>query len=561
MIENRATALPAADRRREWFAAALLVILPLGLYIPVYNGAFLWDDDSYLERNPLIRQPDGLETIWFEPRASPQYYPLVFTSFWIEYRLWGLDTTGYHVVNVVLHAISAVLLWRILVLLKLPGAWLAAAVFAVHPVNVETVAWVTERKNTLSCALALAAAFVYLRMRRATAEGEPFHRGAYLASLALFLGALLSKSVTASLPAVLLVIAWWQNGKVTRRDLLATLPMFALAIPLGLHTAWLERVHVGATGSAWESTPVEKVLVAGRVVWFYAAKLLVPIDQSFIYQRWRIDSDQAWQYLFPAAAVALVAGFWALRKRIGRGPLAASLIFGGVLLPVSGFFNVYPMQYSYVADHFAYHAGIALLALCACGFVRLCRRFELERLQTLTATSAVGVLGFLAFTRCMVFADPETLWRDALAKNPDSAMVHTNLGDLLQRQGRLNEAYGHFDRAVTLAPDRSLPALKLGILLYRVGRRDEAVAHLRKAVQLSPASARALTSLGAILTDHGDPREALAYLKKAVALDPKTGAMHYNLGRAYWRLGRRDEAQRSFDRAQQLNLKFVLPEP
>ena len=266
--------------RRFLLAAAILILLPCVAYVPLWNAGFIWDDDDYVTKNAMLRSASGLFNIWFNPRSIPQYYPLVHTTFWIEYQTWGLHATGYHVVNVLLHTISSFLLWRLLAYLRVPGAFLAAAIFAVHPIMTESVAWITERKNVLSLPLALGSLLCYLRFERLRALQsetgmQPWHL--YAVSLLLFLCALFSKTVVCTLPAVILVIHWWKHGQLRYRPLLPLIPFFVLGISLGLTTAWLEKYHVGAQGAEWSLSLLDRFLLSGRNVWFYAERLSGPL--------------------------------------------------------------------------------------------------------------------------------------------------------------------------------------------------------------------------------------------------------------------------------------------
>ncbi len=449
-----------------WGAA--LVVMVAVCYAPTLRDGFIWDDDAHVTQNRTLRSLHGLWQIWFVPFSLPQYYPLVHTTFWIEYHLWGSNPIGYHAVNVLLHAASVLLLWRLLAQLRLPGAWLAAALFAVHPVQVESVAWVTERKNVLSLALVLASLVCYLRFAPAD-EGEPRGDVAsmspnrrlrwYAGALFLFVAALLSKSVVASAPAVLLVIDWWKRGRISRRDVMPLIPFLALGIAAGLHTAWLEKHDVGAAGAEWAFSPIDRVLIAGRVAWFYAAKLVWPHPQMFFYPRWAIDSHAAWQYLYPLAALLLLVGLWLARKRIGRGPLAAALVFGGVLVPVLGFFNVYPFRFSFVADHFQYHASISLLVLFAAGAALVMRKLpgDAQGMLRLAAAAVLLVLAVVACRRTSVFHDPEVLYRDTIAKNPACVVAYSNLALFLGDQGRIEEALPLSREGVRLGPNKAPP--------------------------------------------------------------------------------------------------------
>ncbi len=353
-------------RCKAWLLALTLLAATFIAYQPVWHAGFIWEDDDYVTKNQALHSVDGLQRIWSTPGTTHQYYPLVFTSFWVEYHLWRLQPFGYHLVNVILHAVNAVLLWRVLRRLGLPGAWWAAAIFALHPVNVESVAWITERKNTLSGLFYLLAALAWLRFRPLTA-GETSRTPEwrfYWVALGLFACALLSKTVTCSLPAVLVLLIWWKTGRLEKRDGLALAPWFVLGAASGLMTRWMER-RLGASGAPWELSFVQRCLVAGRALWFYAGKLIWPHDLTFSYPRWRVDAGVVWQYSFPLAALAVVAALWKVRSRIGRGPLVAVLFFAITLVPALGFFDVFPFRYSYVADHFQYIASLGLIALGA----------------------------------------------------------------------------------------------------------------------------------------------------------------------------------------------------
>ena len=338
--------------RAAWLAAAVLAVAVFLAYQPCWQGGFLWDDDAHVTA-PALRSWQGLWRIWSDVGATVQYYPLLHTAFWLEHRLWGDAVLGYHLLNVALHCLAAFLAWAVLRRLKVPGAPLAAAVFALHPVHVESVAWIAEQKNTLSAVFYLAAMLAYLRFDRS--RKVP----AYLGAFGLFVLALLTKTVTATLPGALLVVFWWQRGRLSwRRDVLPLVPFLLVGAGMGLITTWWELEHNRCVGPEFHMTWMQRSLLAGRAVWFHAGKLFWPEPLIFIYPRWRLDPAAAWQYAFPLAAVALLAALWALRRRT-RGPLAAALFFGGTLFPTLGFFNLYTFRYTYVANHYQYLASLA----------------------------------------------------------------------------------------------------------------------------------------------------------------------------------------------------------
>ena len=546
---------PAADPpavapgrpHRTWLAIGLLALLTLAVYAPALNGGFLWDDDRYLSINPHIVGPDpldGLRRIWFTTE-SPQYYPLVFTTFWIEHQLWGLNTTGYHLVNVALHVGGALLLGSLLRRANLPGAWLAAALFALHPVHVESVAWITERKNVLSCLFYLASLRCCLRF------AEDGRRGAYAGALLLFVAALLSKTVTASLPVAVLLWLWWRQGRLARGHILPLIPFFAIGAALGIHTALLEQHHVGALGPDWDLTFLERVLVAGRALWFYAAKLVWPADLMFNYPRWQIDAGAPWQYLFPAAALGLGVALWLLRRRMGRGPLAACAFFAVTLAPALGFFDVYPFRFSYVADHFQYHADLGLIALLAAAVVTLLRRANAAVRSRPPGLVGLAVLlpaacGVLTFRQAATYADAETLWRATLRRNPASFLAHNNLGALLWARGDHAGAEHHYRAAIDADPSWPDARVNLGNILAARGESEAALHQFRQALAVHPSKPSALYSLARELARRGRLDEAVARYQACVDSNPDYAPCHNNLGRLLMSRGRLEEAAAHF---------------
>ena len=512
----------------SWAAGLLLLIITLLVYLPVTKCGYIWDDETYIQQNRILRTADGLWHIWFDFRATPQYYPMVHTSYWLEYRCWQLNPMGYHLVNVIIHALNALLVWRLLRFLRLPGAWLAAALFALHPVQVESVAWITERKNVLSGLFYLAATLTYLKFAFSdNSDLKPKKsQKLFVLSLLLFLCALFSKTVTCTLPAALLLILWWKRRRVLRRDVLTLIPFLVVGISLGLFTAWLEKYHVGAQGRDWDLTAVERFLVAGRALCFYAGKLLWPHPLIFTYPRWQINSALWWQFLYPLAALLTISLLGLARHRIGKGPLVAVLFFAGTLAPALGFFDVYPMQYSFVADHFQYLAGIAPLALIAALGVCLHRRLpEKAKIFTpLVPVLILTVLAALTWRQQKIYKNVETLWRDTLQKNPDSFMAHNNLGAFLCTQGSFDEAVKHFYRAIKLKPHHAEAHNNLAWVLAthpHPAARDpnEAIRLAERALALSPLENAAFyDTLAAAHAASGHFDQALSLAQQALAI-------------------------------------------
>jgi tetratricopeptide (TPR) repeat protein len=530
----------------------LLVAATLAAYYPAWHGGVLWDDDRHITRSDL-RSAEGLWRIWFDPGATQQYYPLTHSAFWIEYKLWADDTLGYHLINIVVHALAAFLVAMILRRLAVPGAVLAAVIFALHPVQVESVAWISELKNTLSGVFYLGAALAYLRFDEGRLKRH------YALATALFVLALLSKTVTATLPAALLVTFWWQRGKLSwRRDARPLVPWLALGGAAGLLTAWIERTMIGAHGSEYQFTLIERCLIAGRVVWFYISKLFWPANLMFTYPRWQVSQRLWWQYLYPLALVALLGVLWLLRKR-SRAPLAALLFFCGSLFPIMGFFNVYPFRYSFVADHFQYVASIGIIALVAAGLMSLLARFHF-RLRTAAVSMTLllgGALAVPTWSQSRQYADAMTLYRSTLSRNPASWMAHNNLGNALQSLGRLDDAIAQYNETLRLKPDFAEAYNNLGDALQKQGRLAEAATSYQAALRLDPDLAGAYYNLGNTLRDLGRLEDAVSQFRAAVMKEPGLAEAHCNLGAALDALGRGNEAVAEFKEAVRLKPDYI----
>lgn len=530
-----------------WWLA--LFVATLLAYSPALRAGFIWDDQPGHVTKPELRSLAGLARIWFEVGATQQYYPLLHSAFWVEHKLWGDAPFGYHLVNVLLHALSACLVGTILRRLAVPGAWFAAALLALHPVCVESVAWISEQKNTLSTVFYLLAALTYLRFDasatgdaapspRSTGRGEaavapskPRCAGLYSLATALFVAALLTKTVTATLPAALLVIVWWQRGRIdARRDVAPLAPWFAAGLGAGLLTAWVEHAQIGAQGGDYALDAFERMLVAGRAAWFYLGKLIWPADLTFIYPRWTIDATQGWQWVFPLAAGALLVALAWVRRR-SRGPLAAALFFGGTLFPALGFVNVFPFVYSFVADHFQYVACLGVFALTAAGGAQFTATWSGPSRRAF----GIGILTSLAaltWQHASTYRDVFTLYRDTIARNPGCWMAHNNLAIALVDAGRATEALPHYEQALRHRPNYPEAENNFGYALTQLGRAAEALPHLDRALSLKPHYADAHNNRGAALMALGRVADGTAAFGEAVRLNPQFALAHLNHGRA-----------------------------
>ncbi len=551
--------------------AGLILLATLIAYIPTINNGYIWDDDAYVTENKNLHDLQGLKRTWLKPLSIPQYYPLTHTTFWVEYQLWGLHPTGYHITNILLHAAGALLLWLLLSRLGVPGALLAAAVFALHPINVESVAWITERKNILSGLLYLAAFITYLRFAGVnTGTTNPNKRPwkYYAFALALFVCALLSKSVTATLPAAIILVLWWKRPRLTRHDVLPLIPFFAIGVFMGLMTTWLEKFHVGALGQEWDFNILDRILIAGRVIWFYLGKILFPHRLTFIYERWTIDPGIWWQYIFPLAAVGVITVLWLKRRRIGKGPLTAVLFFVGTLFPALGFFDVYPMRYSFVADHFQYLAGIGPMVLICAGLILLLARtgnipardnkqLSLRPWGVAICAVLLLVLGALTWQQGYMYNDEETLWRKTIQRNNKAWIAYLNLGIIHKTRGETDEGFRLYEKALKINPDSPLVHYNIGNALRERGRMVEAVGHYRRVLEINPKHVSTLINLGNALSVTGQLDQALTCFLEARKIRPNDPDVLYSLGGIVYSRGKVEDAARHYRRALQLRPGFA----
>ena len=551
---------PQPRAARRFLPAALIVAAALLAYAPVLRAGFVWDDSNFLTGNRLIRASDGLYCFWFTTAPS-DYFPLTSSMLWFEWRLWGQNATGYHLVNVLLHAASAVLLWRALLRLRAPGAWLAGLLFALHPVAVASAAWLSERKNTLSMVFYLGSILAYLRFDSAsshhdgttgTTNGNPqsaIRNPHYVLSLGLFLLALLSKSSVAMLPVVLLLLAWWRQGKVGRQDLFRTVPFFALSLALGLVTVWFQRHNAIGQEVVRAEGAASRIAAAGWIAWFYLCKILLPAGLCAIYPRWEVAGSSVLSFLPIALLGAATALLWAGRKRWGAGPLVAWAYFVVSLLPVLGFLDMSFMRLSLVADHLQYAAMPGILALAAALLARATDGAHGGRPAAVVVGICLATMAALTFQRACVFTSNQRLWRDNLEKTPRSARIWCELGMAYVNAGALDEAIVYFDNSLELDPKHVAAWLDRGIARADAHRYLEAIGDYDKAIALKPDSPEAWYNRGNAYFSAGRPEEALRDLNQAVALRPDYAEAYVNRGLIHAAAKRYAEAMRDYDKA------------
>ncbi len=521
--------------------ALLLAAATIFVYRPAWHGGFLWDDDAYVVNNELLTASNGWQRIWFSLDSPSQYFPLTYSTFRIEHALWGLNTTGYHWVNLLLHVANAFLVWAVLARLRVPGAWLAAAIFALHPVQVESVAWITERKNVLMgffFLLTLLAwiAFVDERTRRSWVF--------YCLALVTYVLALSAKATACTLPAALFLILWLQKKPINVRRLIQIVPFLVFGVGMGLLAVWWERYHQGTSHAVFPFlSPIERILVASRAVWFYLSKLIWPSNLTFIYPRWNVSPAHLPDYIWLLAGLGACVAIYFLRRYFGRSVEVAAAFFVATLSPVLGFIMLFTFRYTFVADHYQYVACIGPVALASAAIVGLADTFNQCRTAIVSAAIvAVASFGALTWRQAGLYSDIETLWRTTLARNPGCWMADTNLGLVLFQKGQIDDAIAHYRSALQMQPEWWDAEYNLGTALLAKGHADEAIVHCQRAVAMRPTDPDAQVSLGDALLAEKRIDDAINHYQQALAMRPDYFLAHYGLGRALLDKGEVDAA-------------------
>jgi len=571
------------------FQVAVLALVIFIVFSGTIRNGFVWDDDYYIYRNPLLTEPGGLAKIWksyyapsFDPQQNtPQYYPLVFTTFYLEHKLWGFNPAPYHIINVLLHIADTILL--LMVLQKLGISWyvslITAALFGIHPTQVESVAWATERKNVLAGLFYFGAILSFLHYQ----DGAKIRY--YLASLLLFVCALLSKTATVMLPVVLVLAAYLKDRSI-RKTTFYAVPFFAFSAAAGLVTLTLEHTMVGASGAEWNFPLWQRILIVSHSIWFYIGKILWPHPISFLYGQWDINLHSSTAYLPLIAVLTVIAALVIFRKNLGRLPAFSLAYFVIVAAPALGFISFYMMRYTFVADHFIYLASWSIMLLVVSAAAWFFNRLPLNPKIVARSFVTAGVLvGCSALTAYEVqkFKNLPTLWQRTIAVSPGAWLAHNNLGVIYAAQGQYAKALEHYKTTIELNPDYATAYNNTGVALVLMGqpakaldyykkalelksddadwiynlaaayakleKNNEAIEYFRKVVQMKPDDSVAWNNLAVCLSKINRVSEAAEAYRKVTELDPKHAEAHYNLAVSYQMLGRLDDAVEYFKKA------------
>ena len=515
---------PHGLTRRDMLPILALALLVAVSYFPATQGGFVWDDNIFIVNSDPVQAADGLWRIWFSPSTTGEhhYWPLTYTTFWLEHKLWGFAPVGYHAVNLLLHFVNALLLWRLLLRLSVPGAVFVAAVFAVHPIHVEPVAWIIGRKDLLATLLYLTAVLAYFGF---LAEDRPAVRTArYVLALVLFAAGLLCKSTVVTLPAALLIWHWWQQGRIAAGDLVRLSGFFALGLAIvGADWAFYR--------SKWDSeitySLIERALLASRILWFYVARLLWPTESPVFYPLWEVHVSDGLAWACLVAAVSVVVLLWRARHRIGRGPLAGVLFFAVTLSPVLGFIDFSYMLFSFIGDRYQYLACAGVISVLIAAAVRAADRLSGVPIRMCqgVACFVLVILGMGTWQQTKIYRDELTFFNHIIAHNPEARSVHLGLSNALLKLGRVEEALAASRIAMERDPNAGGGYINAATALRHLGRPDEAEAILRRFMatgsQKVAHNVLALANLVAGLLERDRIDEAEEHLHRLQTLEPR----------------------------------------
>lgn len=518
----------------------LIALLVCVVYFPCLHNGFIWDDDANIFANPALTEPGGLPRIWGTFDLY-QYYPLTFTSFYLEHLLWGFNPPGYHVISILLQAVNSVLVFLLLQQIGVhrPLALFISMLFAIHPIQAESVAWATERKNLLSASFYLSSFLAYARF----IDSGRFRL--YAVSLLLFFGALLAKSVTVTLPLSLLLLEFVRGKPLTRGAVLRITPFLIPAVLMGIVAIYMEASRAGAVGDEFSFTATQRMLIASRALLFYPAKIILPFNMCFIYPQWKINPHTLGEYWPPLLLAGVAFLLWLFRKKMPRMAWFALGHYLVTIGPASGMINFYFMRYSFVQNHFQYLAGLGIMMVAGIAGRAVIRSSHLPfKAGFLAASLVVAGCGLLTFDQCGMYRNNTTLWNDTIKKNPACWMAFNNLGVIAVNEGKLQEGIALYRKALAINPRIIETHNNIGSAYMLQGMVDQAIAAYQQSFAISPNLAQVRANLGFAYAKKGLLDEAVAELKKAVELNPFLAEAYYTLGSL---LERRGEVQAAID--------------
>jgi tetratricopeptide (TPR) repeat protein len=554
---------PKVSRGSLLLKLVVIIAAVFWIYSPVFYGDWLWDDDTDITDNSIIQSPAGLWRIWFVPGSQLDYYPLKASVQWAQWHLWGMQPLGYHLTNIILHLVGALLVWRLLTKFGLKFAWLGGLLFAVQPVNVESVAWIAELKNTLSLPPFLWAMISWIDFCKYGRKRD------YVLSLGLFLVAMLGKTTMVMFPLVLLLYAWWKRGKVSGSDLKVAAPFFAVSLALGLLTIWLQEVNAMREVVVTLGGPFSQLALASSSLGFYVFHFFWPVELSPIYAQWVIDPPSVVLFLPGMLFVGLVVGLWTQRHGWGRHALLGVGYFVVSLAPFLGLEKTAYMRFTWVMDHFLYLPMIGLIGLVVAGLGVLDARLVAWQRPCLLggALAFSGLLAWSSYAYAGMFVNQEVFWKYTIGVNPQSwpayynlgnAYLHSNnLGSALMHAGYVAQALEQYEAALRLRPHGAQQQQNIAVALAVAKRMPEAQEHFEEALKLDPHSVTIRDNYGIALSNNGKLVEALEQYRQALEINPRDLDARINGGLILQQLGRIPEAIEQYQEALKINPRSV----
>ena len=529
----------------------------LWIYWPALHGDWLWDDSLYITDNPLLRNPDRLWKAWFEPGSFVEYYPIQETVQWLQWQLWGMDTLGYHLTNVFLHILSALLVWRLLSKFGLRLAWLGGLIFAIHPVQVESVAWIVELKNTLSLPPFLLAMCAWIDYEERGKARD------YWLALGLFLIAMLCKITMATFPVVILLHAWWKRDRIVWNDIKTSLPFWLISLALGFATIWVGQHYQEYNHDSSDviilGGNLSKLACAGLAFAFYFSKCFLPVDLMPTYPQWIVDPPMLWQFLPWVVFGCVISWLWTKRESWGRHALLGLGFFLILLAPFLGFKSISYMSFTWVMDHFLYIPIIGLIGLfvAALGQLEIQLPASFRLYGTGLIIAALACLAFASRGYAAIYVNSVTLWTYEIQQNPHAYLAHNNLGSAFFKEGQLTEAEAQFEESMQIKPNDANTHNNLGSILVQLGRPSDAISQYEEALRIAPDFGEAHDNLGLAFLQTGQVDQAKEQFEQALRTKPDNAEANYNLGTVLFKAGQMPEAIMHYRHAIQVDPNYA----
>lgn len=484
-----------------------LTLLALLAYLPIYGGDFLWDDYLWLWDNPYTASPNGWWQCWI-PGQTPDYYPVTTMSFWLQWRWFGHDSTGYQITNVLLNALASIIIWRVLITLGMHPlwAWFAALLFVLHPINVASAGWITEQKNTLSTVFFASAILAWLKH-----DDHPNSK-TYLLSLLFFALGLLSKSSGVLLPVIMLLMIWWRKNRIREQEVMLAIPFFVLAAAFSAMTIHFQNNYAIMGQQVRPEGFASRLAAAGCAVWFYLGKALWPANLNLVYPRWEIDSSSLLSFLPLLALVIVAAALWPYRSRRTRPIVFALAYFILALAPILGFFTMFYHSFSLVADQWAYLALPAIAAIVAMAAQQISRGRAAATIIIMLLLA--GPLAAMTVQRAHIFHRKISLWQNTIHRNKTCVVAHLNLGTAYEKQNDLAQAARYFKQAIILDRNYGKAYNNLGANYAKQHRYGEAVPLFKQAIRIDKQDHIAHKHLGMALLKLNKIQQGLYHLRR-----------------------------------------------